>query len=375
LEALDVTTNDAQAPAPQALGPVVAPQGSKTKAARADTPEDDPHKSANFDLVVMHYYASRSADADAPVQAVYRAMLASWEAREGNITSSYFCNNIAAAAVTTDRDRLFSAGNPYRTKADLPLYRLITRADHLARFVQDNLVGLQRRASIDEIYAIQTIALACMDDLAGKPAQKAEAAHELRVVTCAKIEADLAHAEQYAYSVWQRRAQMAYLEGMGFGVLGVAAVLLAVTLLLPLLLSRYPEIPPRIYYVPWVLLLGAIGAVLSVMQRLTSGNLRLRIDSSLSENRTLGIFRPIIGSAFALALLILVLGGLIPLEVPSGSTPEEVEKRAFFLVGIAFLAGFSERFAQDMIGVGKSTGMPAAQSAQTETPNEGSPAN
>ena len=371
-----MTTNDAQAPVPPALGPVVAPKGSKTKAAHADPTEDDPHKAANFDLVVMHYYASRSADADDPVHALYRAMLASWEGREGNITSSYFCNNIAAAAATTDRDRLFSAGDPYRTKADLPLYRLITQADHLARFVQDNLVGLHRRASIDEIYAIQTNALACMDELAGKPAPKPEAAQELRVVTCAKVEADLAHAEQYAYSVWQRRAQMAYLEGMGFGVLGVAAVLLAVMLILPLLLARYPEIPPRIYYVPWVLLLGAIGAVLSVMQRLTSGNLRLRNDSSLTENRILGVFRPIIGSAFAVALLILVLGGLIPLEVPSGSTPDEVEKRAFFLMGIAFLAGFSERYAQDMIGVGKSTRPVTADAGnpQAGASGEGSPA-
>jgi len=346
-----VTTNDAKAPA---------------------SVEVDPHEGANFDLVVMHYYGSRGAEPDDPAQVRYRAMLASWKSREGNITSSYFCANIAAAAVTTDRDCLFSAGNPYRTKADLPLYRLITRADHLARFVQDSLVGLQRRASIDEIYAIQTIALACMDELAAEPAPQAEAAEELRSVTCAKVEADLAQAEQYVSAVWQRRAQMAYLWGMGLGILGVAATVLAVTvLLLPWLNATYVGVPGPMPYVPWVLMLGAIGAVLSVMQRLTSGKLRLRLDSSLTENRTLGAFRPIIGSAFGLALFILVLGGLIPLQIPTDG-----ETEAFFLVGLAFLAGFSERFAQDMIGVGKSTAnaTPAAKNAQADMPDEGSPA-
>jgi hypothetical protein len=295
----------------------------------------------------MHYYASRSADEDDRAQAEYHEMLTSWQAREGNITSAYFCDNIRAAAVITDRDCLFSVGDPYRKKADLPLYSLITRAGHLEQFVEDSLVGGQRRASVAEIYAIETNALACMDELAAKPAPRAEVAEELRSVTCAKIEADLAHAEQYAYAVWQRRAQIAYLQGMGLGILGVATAVLAAALLLGPLLSAFRDIPPRISYVPWVLLAGAIGAVLSVMQRLTHGNLRLRLDSSLTQNRTLGAFRPIIGSAFALGLVILVLGGLVPLVIP-----DDDDVRPFFVAGLAFLAGFSERFAQDMISVG-----------------------
>jgi hypothetical protein len=367
VEALNVTTNDAQQPVPDA-----APGGPTAKAAGSVATETDPHEGANFDIVAMHYYASRDTEPNDPARATYRDILRSWETREGSMTSFYFCENIMAAAAITDRDCLFSVGDPYRKKVDLPLYRLITRADHLGKFIEDSLVGHRRRAGIREVYAIETNALRCMDALAAEPALPPDAAEELRAVTCAKVEVDLLDAEQYAYAAWQRRAQMAYLQGMGLGILGVAAVVLAVTVLLAPLFHWFPEIPQDIEMVPWVLLLGAIGAVLSVMQRLTKGNLRLRLDSTLSENRTLGAFRPVIGSALALGLLILVLGGLIPLEVPINGAG----KGAFFLAGLAFLAGFSERFAQDMIGVATSTrpSTPDAKTSQAEVSAEGAPA-
>jgi hypothetical protein len=342
-------------------GRAPASDRANEKVAPAIGDEVDSHEGANFDNIVAHFYASRAAPPGDPVHATYRVMLESWEKLHGHITSSYFCRNVVAAAAITDQDQLFSAGNPYRKKADLPLYTLITRADHLNRFVEDRLVGIQRRSSIADIYAIQTIALACMDDLSASPPPRAEAAAERRSVTVSKIQADLAEAEQYIFGVWQRRAQVSYLQGMGLGVAGVAIVVGLVAAALTPLIGAYPDIPARIDYVPWVLILGAIGAVLSVMQRLTSGNLHLRVDSSISENRTLGVFRPVIGSALGLALLILVLGGLIPVKIP-----DDVQTRAFFLTGLAFLAGFSERFAQDMIGTATATQIAAAQPVPTD---------
>jgi hypothetical protein len=357
---MDVTTNDAPQPEQGA-----APSGARAKAAASDATEVDPHEGANFDLVVMHYYASRDTNPDDPARVFYREMLRSWESREGSISSSYFCENLTAAAVTTDRDRLFSVGDPYRRKEDLPLYKLVTRADHLGKFVEESLVGQQRRAGIREVFAIETNALACMDALAAEPAPQPDAAEELRAVTCAKVEVDLLDAEQYAYAAWQHRAQMAYLQGMGLGTLGMVAAVVVAALVLQPLFVVFSDLPRKISYVPWVLLLGAIGAVLSVLQRLTNGNLRLRLDSTLAENRTLGAFRPIIGSALGLALLILVLGGLIPLNIPGDDPDGTATTRAFFLAGLAFLAGFSERFAQDMIGVAKSTTRPSTPDAQT----------
>lgn len=55
-----------------------------------------------------------------------------------------------------------------------------------------------------------------------------------------------------------------------------------------------------------------------------------------------GLFKPIIGIAFALFLFAAIKGGILPLEEP------ETGETAFF-IAIAFVAGFSERFVPDII--------------------------
>jgi hypothetical protein len=52
--------------------------------------------------------------------------------------------------------------------------------------------------------------------------------------------------------------------------------------------------------------------------------------------------RPVIGLVFALGVTVLVLGELIPLD------PQEGASQTALFAGIGFLAGFSERLAQDM---------------------------
>jgi hypothetical protein len=351
---------------------VVAVSGANAKSTRVHGDDVGLHAASNFDMLVGHYYAAQAAGEEDPARAAYQEMLAEWQTAEGSITSAYFCENIRAAAAITDKDCLFSAGDPYRAKADLPLYQLITRASHLEQFAEENLAGPQRRATIAELYAIQTNALACMDELAAKRVPATKLAEELRSVTVSKVEADLAHAEQYAYGVWQRRLQLAYLRGVGIGIVAIAVVITVAAFLLRPLMDAWPAIPGSIMLVPWALLLGAIGAALSVMQRLTRGNLRLGRDTTLAESVTLGAFRPLIGSAFALGILLLVIGTILPLKIP-GTEPQH----SFFIAGLAFLAGFSERFAQDMVSVAASTQSTAAKaepSAETASRDEEAPA-
>jgi hypothetical protein len=55
----------------------------------------------------------------------------------------------------------------------------------------------------------------------------------------------------------------------------------------------------------------------------------------------MGALRPAIGAVFALAVFVFAMSPILPLDDTSrGDT--------FFLVALGFLAGFSERFAQDM---------------------------
>jgi hypothetical protein len=100
---------------------------------------------------------------------------------------------------------------------------------------------------------------------------------------------------------------------------------------------------------------GALGAMVSVLQRMSSGKLKLEYEAGRDLLEVFGAVRPFIGAIFGLAVMALLLGGFVPaVVVPSD------EKLAFF-AALGFLAGFNERWAQDMLntaahGVGRSGG-------------------
>jgi hypothetical protein len=56
-----------------------------------------------------------------------------------------------------------------------------------------------------------------------------------------------------------------------------------------------------------------------------------------------GLFRPVVGAILGLAVYILINADLLPLKVPTGFQSH------FFYAAVAFLAGFSERLAQDAL--------------------------
>jgi hypothetical protein len=91
-------------------------------------------------------------------------------------------------------------------------------------------------------------------------------------------------------------------------------------------------------------LAGAVGAVVSVMQRVSSDSLEIHHESGRSELVLLGTIRPLLGGAVAVALYSLFAGGILDFAMPNGAADE-----IYYFAGIGFLSGFSERFAQDML--------------------------
>jgi hypothetical protein len=85
---------------------------------------------------------------------------------------------------------------------------------------------------------------------------------------------------------------------------------------------------------------------LLVLWRMTSGTFSINLPtlgvrSGGSRLHLMGAVRPAIGAVFALAVFVIVKSPLIPLEDTSKTD-------TYLLVALGFLAGFSERFAQDM---------------------------
>ena len=89
---------------------------------------------------------------------------------------------------------------------------------------------------------------------------------------------------------------------------------------------------------------GAAGAVVSVMNRMTSGSLKVRPEAGTKTIRALGFMRPAIGAVFGAVIYLFLDGGIVQVLSP----PDGGENLAFY-AALGFISGFSERFAQDVI--------------------------
>jgi hypothetical protein len=130
----------------------------------------------------------------------------------------------------------------------------------------------------------------------------------------------------------QRTATARYGRGMLLGTLLVAVVAGVMAGLLELADEDV------VYALP--LVAGALGAVVSVLQRMTAPNFRMDLESG--HLVAFGAVRPFVGGVFGLLVLGLLEAELINL------TPDGGSQVALYGV-LAFAAGFNERFAQDAL--------------------------
>jgi len=90
---------------------------------------------------------------------------------------------------------------------------------------------------------------------------------------------------------------------------------------------------------PLVIILGAVGAMLSVVQRMGANSLTVRYDLGSGYNRTLGSLRPLIGAFAGLLVWMLVQANLLA----------NATKTIYFLGVLALALGVSERSIGDVV--------------------------
>jgi len=158
-----------------------------------------------------------------------------------------------------------------------------------------------------------------------------------------RLAARLDAAEDFMLRCAARRTQARYLKGMLLGAIVVGALL---TLALVVLVANdaMTQLAGELLLAAMA---GAVGAVFSVLARMTSGSLQTNLptldhDMKNTDLRLIAALRPVVGMVLALAVYVLVRGGMVPIAEAGGPT------RTALLTGIAFLAGFSERLAQDV---------------------------
>ena len=289
---------------------------------------------------------------------LYPQLRDAFGAPRGGIVSSMMCCRLHLAAALTSTDQ--AAKNPegvltsegrrvggddsrergagaaaihietaHGDPVDLTAKEIIFRCLDLHNRAVEFLSPKPRKVVMRAIFGVVTSLLGTLDRTAGKLGDDQSA--------CLCNELDRAEANITA--AMQRQAQWRYFAGMlcswaGLLVVFGGAVAVAAATDHLTLMKHLLALTP---------LAGGLGAVVSVMQRMTNGGLRLAAQDS--RIFTLGAIRPALGAILGLVLFVFLSGRLIPI------TGEDLSANAktYYILGLAFIAGFSERFAQDML--------------------------
>ena len=267
----------------------------------------------------------------------FGALLRNFEADHGQIRRSYFARNYLAAAVLTCDDEIEVV-----LARDVPsseLIQVIRRAQALAYQAWHRLELYDRSLCQRMIFGVILELLRRLDQ-----------AHEVgdknrsmarRDLAC--LRSNLAEAEDFMLRCATRRAQTEYFRGM----LSPGSLLLVPLLLAALVTALVNEsFSGALGQTVLTALAGGAGATVSVMWRMTSGTFSINLPTldyraARSQLRLMGALRPVIGAIFGLAVYVFAMSPILPLD--AGSKTD-----TYFVVALGFLAGFSERFAQDM---------------------------
>jgi hypothetical protein len=188
-------------------------------------------------------------------------------------------------------------------------------------------------------FNVITTLLGTLDSRAGRgePASAFEASYDDQKA----LTDELASTEAYYLGSAERTARLEYLSGM---LLGVPLAFLAAIVIYQL------DWAPREMAICFAA--GAVGALVSVMERLTAGKLNLNPEAGTATLRILGFIRPFFGALFGLALFFFISGSVVDVSLPDDPTT-----RRYYFAAIAFLAGFSERLARDVIDPSRVKGL------------------
>ncbi len=334
---------------------------SPMRQVEAQSRRDGGHPPTFTELVYAHHdwwKAREAGTLDDAATLAYDSALSTFEARHGQIVRAYWCSHIESAVALTARKRLGGAISPdygfhresdWATKNEPEVAAELHRCDELAVRADAVLTGVRQRICLELIVSCASHLLSLVDERAGAR-DKAKSAAALK-----HERAEIAKVESYYREAANGQAQLVY-----FG--GIAMVMAAVAALAALWLTISWATPVA------ALAAGAVGAVVSVIQRINTGTFELDYDVGSPYAMFLGGLRPLIGGAFGMAITFAFDGGLLHLPVAASSTTHD---RRLALLVLAFLAGFSERWAQDTL----TSVLPAGQGKQQPAGSTTAPGN
>ena len=301
------------------------------------------------DLVRTHH-AWLAAPHDPAAEQAYAEALEHFERREGALDGAYWCSEIPAGVAVTrqGRRRRFHRATAWAAPPDRMLGALLNECDELGVRVSEVLRGTGQRIAMGLVLRTGGNLLALAEE---KSTSDKAIARETE---------NLEQAQAYYRRAARRQAQLVYLGGMLLGVLVVTGIVLAILAILHATadIRWIPHTGPGGTVTTEVSLStlylcaisGALGANVSVASRIDENTFAVDYELGRGTIAALGMLRPLLGAIFGIALYAALASGLLDLfKVPTA----DVTKQLYFFLVVAFLAGFSERWAKGvLIGLG-----------------------
>jgi hypothetical protein len=287
---------------------------------------------------------------EGPAEQRYRRYRSWFEEEHGKIVDSYWCvNDASGVALTVKRRPLMFPdvvrlhwATDWTTKDKPKLMNILYRAEGIAVRVHEVLRDTSQRLAMQSLFTVFSHVLGFSET---------ERAHNDRAIAELDREtrAELKGIESYYQRAAVRSGQIVYVGGM---LLGALPLLLLVVLAFVLKLADSNDAAVRTGL--FCFAAGGLGALISVMSRMTSNRIRVDWEFGKDTLRTLGALRPFVGGVFGLMTFFALKSGVVALDIVNSS------KSAYFYILFAFAAGFSERLAQDML-IGPTVGAAAAK--------------
>jgi hypothetical protein len=304
---------------------------------------------------------------DGPVDQRYRAFREQFEQLHGRIIDEFWCKEEAAAVVVTrtvaaiplrwlGKDpilRIYCTMN-WQTREQPPeVAKLMHEGEALAMRAREVLRSTSQRLVVKRLFSVAAYMLGYFDGRKPSDAESEEAIAEARE--------EIAEIHREYVTAATRTAQIVYFWGMLIGLLWLTVLgLIALPFLrdLPHLGSTSRE---NFY---GAALVGALGAMVSVVARMNSNSFSVEYDVGRPTLRRLGAFRPLVGAIFGAVIYFVLASGLM-----YGDRQSDKRSFAFYAV-FSFLAGFSERFVKDTLDhvEGGSSAPPPPPESAEETP-------
>ena len=311
------------------------------------------HHPSFSELVYAHYswwQSLRAGKPDAELARAYHDLSQRFEDRHGRVIHAFWCSNVESAVALTEHRRhfwqrrkfVFHRESDWATKDRPEVASELHHCDALAVRAQTVLTGVRRRICLQLVAASAAHLLSLVDTATSRTDN-----HGLRAALDRERK-ELAKAATYYRHAANGQAQIAYFAGM-------AAVAVAIAFIALIVLA-----------VTWdggvaAVVAGAAGAVISVTQRINNGDFELEYDVGRSYAFFLGALRPLIGGTFALIIYFAFTSGITHLPV---SSSDPASDRRLAILVVSFLAGFSERWAQDTLATAAPKGAaPVAEPA------------